>query len=166
VNAVYCPYCHRAAAYSKTSSHLYRDGKDYGDVWFCQHGCEAWCGCHPDGRPLGTLGNKQLRNARAAAHQAFDPLWQNWQLAYPDATECTQAIKGSMRTRAYRWLATHMRMEFDACHIGGMTLEQTVAAMKLIDALRPTSASIRAWWKAQSSNGAARARAALRGAHG
>ena len=61
-------------------------------------------GCHEGTRrPLGRLANAELRAAKMAAHDAFDPLWR---------------ASGVRRNAAYRWLATAIGVELSKCHIG------------------------------------------------
>lgn len=67
--------------------------------------CNAWVGCHRDGRPLGTLADAATRDARQRAHAAFDPLWKS-------------SIEPGARSRAYRWLAGKLRIRVEECHIG------------------------------------------------
>lgn len=146
--AVSCPYCKAPAKHIASSADLY--GEDFGPLWICR-ACDAWCGCHPDGSPLGRLANRELRNARMAAHVAFDPLYENWQLAYPDAESLTPPIKHSLRNRAYSWLAHHLGISKSTCHFGHFDLETTIRAMKIIDQEKPTSATIRKWAKQRQS---------------
>lgn len=67
--------------------------------------CDAWVGCHRDGRPLGTLADAATREARQRAHAAFDPLWGS-------------SSEPGARSRAYRWLAGKLRIRVEECHIG------------------------------------------------
>jgi hypothetical protein len=159
--SVTCNYCNKPAVHFASSAHVY-GGRDYGPIWHCVE-CDAWCGCHPDGSPLGTLANKQLRNARMATHAAFDPLWRDgWKLAYPGARAQTVAMRHSMRLRAYQWLAHHMGIRVKDCHIGQFDIEQCVRAMRLINELRPTAVTIREWAKQRSARNAEIAREVLR----
>lgn len=66
--------------------------------------CKASVGTHPGtDRPLGRLANRALKQAKMAAHEAFDPLWRN----------------GSMkRSEAYKWLAAELAITAEECHIG------------------------------------------------
>jgi hypothetical protein len=68
---VFCQYCLKPARFCPSSAHVYRE--DHGPIWDCVD-CRAWVGCHPDGRPKGTLANDVLRAARRHAHAMFDPL--------------------------------------------------------------------------------------------
>lgn len=71
--------------------------------WVCD-ACDARVGCHPGtSNPLGGLANKALREARMAAHDAFDPLWRSGRMT---------------RSEAYAWLAQHVGVTPDQAHIG------------------------------------------------
>jgi hypothetical protein len=100
--------CGQMAIYRLRSDHLYR--RDYGPVWECAP-CQAWVGCHPDGKPLGRLANASLRRAKQAAHAAFDPKWH----AIQREEQCS---KSRARGVAYKWLADHLGIDVRDCHIG------------------------------------------------
>lgn len=51
----------------------------------------------------------ELRNARHAAHRAFDKIWR---------------CRHMTRTDAYHWLALQMGMPRGDCHMGMMTVEE------------------------------------------
>ena len=107
-----CSYCERPAVFQASSEGLY-GGTDYGPVWLCPH-CQAWVGCH-EGRnkPLGRLANKDLRQAKMAAHAAFDRLW----LAKWRRERCH---KNKARHAGYKWLASQLGIDGRVCHIGYM----------------------------------------------
>lgn len=111
---VACPYCEHIAElvtgfdiYGKSRPDLH--GKKF---WLCR-GCNAYVGCH-DGTttPFGTLANAELRTARMRAHAVFDALWVN------------ERFRGTMRTKAYAWLAVKMGIKFEDCHIGLFSVTQ------------------------------------------
>lgn len=83
-----------------------------GMVWYCEP-CRAWCGCHKrsDHKPLGFPANNETRQARRAAHSAFDPLWQ-------EKSARTRENKGRARRRVYQWLADQLDIPVERCHIG------------------------------------------------
>jgi hypothetical protein len=97
---VLCDYCGQRAVLID-SKEIY--GRSYGRAWMCKP-CQAYVGCHPGTtRPLGRLADKELREAKKAAHAAFDPLWK----------------RGSMtRTQAYAWLSAALGIPAADCHIG------------------------------------------------
>lgn len=72
-------------------------------VWACK--CGAWTGCHEGTTlPRGAPGNEKTRQARRAAHKAFDPLWRGKRRI---ARQC-----------AYEWLARALGIPENDCHIG------------------------------------------------
>ena len=83
-------------------------------------GCGAYVGLHPfTGIPLGTLADKAMRDARSAAKNAFNPLWQD----------------GTMtRSEAYAWLAKELGIgAVETCHIGWFGVDQCGAVVKAIN---------------------------------
>ncbi len=81
-------------------------------MWLCA--CGAYTGCHegtqrPKGRPAG----KETRQARIAAHAAFDPLWL--------AKQRREGLSRSKARKAgYKWLAEQLNLDPVVCHIGDM----------------------------------------------
>jgi hypothetical protein len=76
--------------------------------WLCE--CGAYCGCHGyTTRPLGFPCGPETRQARMAAHDAFDPLWRSRRMGRRDA---------------YTWLSKAMGLPPEQTHIGMMTREQ------------------------------------------
>lgn len=110
---VVCPYCSRMAE-SVPAARVWQwtTPSDERKLWVC-FPCEAWVGVHKNSRknaPMGRLANKALRQAKTAAHRAFDPIWK----------------KGEMtRSEAYEWLAAEMGIvKVKNCHIGMFDDEQ------------------------------------------
>lgn len=107
---VVCDYCHRDAELV-TGKVVYPHRPDLFHKFFWQCApCGAFVGCHEknkgygDGtRPFGRLANAELRRAKSAAHDAFDPLWRSGQMSRHDA---------------YAWLARALGMSPANCHIG------------------------------------------------
>jgi hypothetical protein len=98
-----CPYCGRTSERT-TGDLIYRGRPDLSDKTFFRCApCDAYVGCDARGRPLGTLADRDLRRARADAHQTFDPLWRS---------------EGMSRSDAYAWLASELGVAKDECHIG------------------------------------------------
>ncbi len=84
-----------------------RYGKFYGCIRYPQ--CEAAHGAHPDGTPLGTPANKETKQWRIKAHDAFDLLW----------------MSGAMkRKNAYRWMQQTLGMTPDEAHIGKFGIDE------------------------------------------
>ncbi len=79
--------------------------------WSCIRypGCNGTHGAHPDGKPLGVPADEETRKARAAAHEAFDWIWEGGHMR---------------RAAAYRMIATRMGITEEACHFGAFDLEQ------------------------------------------
>lgn len=122
--SVKCDYCQQPAELLRSSATLYR-GRDYGPAWFCP--CQpggAWVGTHknsPTFQPLGRLANAELRKAKVAAHNAFDPIWQAHALR---VVRSPGGKKKSVRSSAYMWLAQQLKIDGRDCHIGMFTVEQ------------------------------------------
>lgn len=77
VLTIFCPYCHKAAIWTENKT-IY--GRNYGKSYMCYicPPCGAYVGCHNNTRhPLGTLANKELREARILAHAVLDPIWKS-----------------------------------------------------------------------------------------
>jgi len=117
-----CPYCDKPAVLvdSKAVYH-----QSYGNIWLCQP-CQAWVGVHQnDGknRPLGTLANAETRHARQMAHARFDPIWK---------TRCgRRKSKNKTRNAVYRWLAGHLGIPVDGCHIALFDLKTCVRVIEI-----------------------------------
>jgi hypothetical protein len=141
-----CEYCRTPAVFRKSSAHIYK-GRDYGPIWECGGGCDAYVGTHPDGSPVGRLANKALRQLKMKVHARFDHLWQDFRTAYPDANRSSGKMKKAMRGRAYAWLAEQMQIEIDECHVGKFDDAQCEQAIRILDELNPTAATVRAWAK-------------------
>lgn len=100
-----CPSCGGVARYVDSVA-VY--GVSYGMMWLCPTAtCDSYVGAHADGRPKGTLANRPLRNARIAAHAAFDGWWKADHIS---------------RTKAYKALALVMHLR--EAHIGEMDEDQ------------------------------------------
>lgn len=130
---VLCAYCGAPAQLLADSSRIYH-GRDFGPVWRCDP-CEAHVGCHPGTvKPLGRLANAELRQAKAAAHAAFDPLWR----AKIARTGCA---KSRARGAGYAWLAAQMGVEVRDCHIGMFDVAQCVRVVEVCRAARKARAA-------------------------
>lgn len=106
---VRCDHC-GAPAQLHPGSVLYPDRRDLHErqFWACWD-CNAWVGCHSGtDKPFGPLATTELREARHAAHLAFDPVWQDGRLS---------------RTAAYDWLARELEVPRHKCVIGMLMLE-------------------------------------------
>lgn len=107
---VRCPYCGELAAFV-TGAVIYPYRRDLYDRQFyhCLE-CSAWVGTHKGTTtPLGRLANAELRQAKIAAHDAFDAKWRRL---------------GWQRGAAYRWLSHALGIRREDCHIGMFNVEQ------------------------------------------
>jgi len=123
LNGLECPYC-GAASELVDSSVIY--GKSYGMIYLCSP-CDAYVGVHKgwDGkRALGSLANKELREARKKAHSLFDPIWKN--------AIKTGWDKYEARKSAYRWLSYKMSIPDYQTHIGMFDVEQCKRVVEII----------------------------------
>jgi ssDNA-binding Zn-finger/Zn-ribbon topoisomerase 1 len=82
-------------------------GLFYGCVRFPE--CKATHGAHRDGRPLGIPATKATKQARIAAHDAFDRIWKEHHMP---------------RRAAYVWMQRAMGLSAEEAHIGRFNLEQ------------------------------------------
>lgn len=146
-----CSYCQQRAKFCVFDNTLYPYMRDYGPVWICSP-CQAWVGTHPSGLPLGRLANKELRDAKIEAHRCFDPLWKDWDVAYPDLRVGSAKIRRVMKGRAYAWLAEQIGLSIEATHIGMFGIDECHRVVDIIDKLRPTAATVRAWAKEREKN--------------
>lgn len=144
-----CPYCTHPAS-KVTGRVIYPHRPDlYAKQFFQCVPCDAYVGCHPDGRPLGRLANPALRKAKMAAHAAFDPLWQDQRGAYPDEQRPQKKLQRIMRARAYQWLAAQMGMDFDDTHIGMFDVLQCKRVVEVVAKAGINAAGIRQWAQAR-----------------
>lgn len=131
--ALLCPYCGEKAKLLENSAELY-NGRDYGPAWACVP-CGAWVGCHPGTRtPLGRLADKELRQAKIAAHAAFDRLWKA-------KLRREGGRKKLARGAGYKWLAAQLGIEREECHIGMMDV---ALCRRVVEVCRPFHAEHRA----------------------
>lgn len=102
---VICPYCGCSTVLVDSSVIYGQDG--YGYFYLCII-CGAYVGCHGNTtEPLGYPANKELRDARRAAHSVFDRIWKT----------------GKMRRRAaYAWLSEQLKIPAEATHISMFNL--------------------------------------------
>ena len=132
VTKTLCPYCHSKTVH-KTAREIYgRFGETLTDRLFlaCSQfpKCNAYVGCHENnGKPMGRLANKDLRQAKMLAHSFFDPLWIK-------KMKTAGVSKGAARSLAYRWLSKQMGMNPKECHIAMFDVD---LCLKVVEACRP-----------------------------
>lgn len=91
-------------------------GLFYGCVTFPK--CHASHGAHKEtGLPLGTPADKETKQWRIKAHDAFDTLWKDGKMK---------------RTAAYQWMRTAMKLRKSEAHIGMFDIDK---CKQLIDAV-------------------------------
>lgn len=128
-----CQYCGQEARLV-TGVRIYSNPSGLRDLkfWMCEP-CDAWVGCHKPGssrrvrgrwkvhvgnEPLGILANAELRQAKSAAHLAFDPHWQTGKMK---------------RKSAYAWLARNLGLSVEQTHIGGF---EFAVCMRVVEICR------------------------------
>jgi hypothetical protein len=122
MSAPTCPYCGETASLT-TGSVLHPDNPAIANrrFWVCAD-CSAWVACHPGTiTPSGTLADKDLRTARWAFHEVFDPIWM--------ALE-EQGVTGA-RATAYELLAKELGMEVSKAHASMFDMEQCQVATRV-----------------------------------
>lgn len=96
-----CPYC---GAPTKLVDDFQIYGRSYGTKCYVCEPCGAWVGCHKNSdKALGRVANKELRELKHRAHEAFDPLWKEGHLP---------------RTAAYEVLSAAFNLPTEQTHIG------------------------------------------------
>ena len=109
LNSPICPYCNNPAKLV-TGREIYPKRLDlYDKKFYACMPCGAYVGCHPGTeRALGGLANKETREARGMAHQAFDPMWKSGKMS---------------RREAYAWLKKALGAAGEV-HIGNMSVKE------------------------------------------
>lgn len=72
--------------------------------------------------PLGRMANASLRRLKQKAHAAFDPLWRSGDMT---------------RAEAYSWLARHLGVSENNCHIGMMDEDGCRAVVHILRSSHP-----------------------------
>lgn len=121
ISARVCPYCGRTPVLAD-SAEAY-NGRSFGPIWLCRP-CRAFVGCHKGTTtPKGRLADAALREAKKAAHHAFDPLWQ----------------EGLMRrTDAYASLSKALGIPREYTHIGMFNIAQCQETIRVCTELKQT----------------------------
>lgn len=96
-----CPYC---GSPTKLVDDTEIYGRSYGTKCYVCKPCGAWVGCHKNSdKALGRVANKELRQLKHQAHEAFDPIWKDGYLP---------------RTAAYEVLSGAFGLPIEQTHIG------------------------------------------------
>ncbi|EQA97116.1 zinc-finger-containing protein [Sphingobium sp. HDIP04] len=103
---------------------IYPHRPDLADKLFWRCGCGAYCGVHAGTlKSLGRPAGKATRDARQAAHAAFDPLWER-------KMRRDGVSKQRARGAGYKWLASQIGIAPKDCHIGDM---DRATALKVVE---------------------------------
>jgi hypothetical protein len=106
---------------------IYPHRPDLADKLFWRCSCGAYCGVHAGTlKAFGSPAGKATRDARQAAHAAFDPLWKK-------RMQLSKLSQNVARGRGYKWLAGQLGMPAKDCHIGMM---DAATALKVVDICR------------------------------
>ncbi|ACL61090.1 zinc-finger-containing protein [Methylobacterium nodulans] len=152
------PLCCGAPARLTTGAEIYphRVNLTRTPFWRCDT-CQGHVGCHGGTHQhLGTPATAEVRAARKAVHQVLDPLWMDaWCIrAYVGCPRrARRRIQVLARQRLYAYLAHHLGLPREECHVGLFDLARCPDALAVLDGL--TSGAVRAW--AQPIEAAARA---------
>lgn len=107
-----CPYCGNTSVYVD-SVQIY--GKSYGMIYLCKP-CNAYCGVHKGtDNALGRLANKELRHWKKETHKYFDIIWKEGH---------------EKRNKAYEYLANHLGIDREECHIGMFDVDKCKEAVE------------------------------------
>lgn len=93
----------------------------WGPYFQCGYGCDRAAKISRDGT-VGEVSDGPTRQARMAAHRAFDVLWKTGMMKRPDA---------------YAWLAGELGTEKHLTHIGMFSVEQCHQVVKVVAAKLP-----------------------------
>lgn len=119
-----CEYCTRPAELLNFGDNGYPYQRAYGPLWACLR-CEAWVGVHPGTtRPLGRLANYELRQAKQAAHAAFDPLWERKKVR-------ESISRNKARKAGYQWLSDQLGIPVNKTHIGYFNTSQCAKVVEV-----------------------------------
>lgn len=114
------PLCYCGSSSSLRDNKLLYNGKSYGrgKAWICNRfpECRGSVGCHPDGRPLGTIPDPDTKILRQKLHALIDPIWREG--------------RGS-RGSVYGWLK-RITGSTKEIHMGETTKEDCIRLFALI----------------------------------
>lgn len=129
-----CADCHSAERVTMARGpDIYPHRPDLADKLFWKCGCGAYCGVHVGTlKALGSPAGKVTRDARQAAHAAFDPLWKK-RMRVSGLTEKVA------RGRGYKWLAGQLGVSAKGCHIGAMDAQ---TALRVVDICRAVGQAV------------------------
>jgi ssDNA-binding Zn-finger/Zn-ribbon topoisomerase 1 len=102
------------------SAMVLRKSKRYGTPYYrCLNfpECKGTLGAHTDGRPRGTPGSRQTRQARIDVHNMFDRIWQQGRMSRP---------------QAYAWMRQVMALSEEEAKISQFSAEQCERLISLV----------------------------------
>lgn len=112
-----CNICSGTSVRSARNSEIY--GREYGNgMCFICDDCGAFVGCHPDGKPLGILANKEMRELKKQCHALFDPVWKDKKLL--------------KRNEVYYRLSKRLGIEQKDCHFGHFDIPMLEKALEVL----------------------------------
>ena len=112
-----CTYCTGRVVVANNSTIYGRPFGNYPWVLKCID-CDSYVGLHPDTNiPLGTMANKETREARKEAKKIFYTFLHDEKMS---------------RTAGYKWLADQMGLTDAECHFGLFTVEQCEQVMEIL----------------------------------
>ncbi len=115
--ALSCPDC-GGALVLKDGKH----GKFYGCSRFRWTGCGGSHSAHQStGKPMGVPAKQDVKEARKAAHRAFDELWTTGRMS---------------RKKAYEWMQKVMQLTKRETHIAKFDLAQCEKLIEEVSRLR------------------------------
>lgn len=119
-----CPNCGSDVEISN-NARIY--GRSFGEwpwVYRCVNdGCDSYVGMHPfTNTPLGTLANRETRNARKRTKAVFNPFWQGGKM---------------QRSEAYQALASALGIPKEECHIAWFDVAMCDRAIEACRGLIP-----------------------------
>ena len=130
-----CPYCgRRASLVGGDVIYITRPDLHNLKFWLCGP-CDAYVGCHKAGAwcetragritsdgtlPMGRLANAELREAKKAAHTAFDAHWLH------------ENNRVRARRAAYARLAEALGLDVLDCHIGEFDVARCRQALAVV----------------------------------
>lgn len=114
-----CPFCGHRVVYTSNAA-IY--GRVYGNgmCYKCTN-CDSYVGCHPNGQPLGTLGNKQTRDLRHKCHNIFDTTWR---LGHLDRNYC------------YTYLANRLGIPRSECHFAYFDIPMLTRVLEVLPQIK------------------------------
>lgn len=116
INAEICPYCKsevKQLSEFDIYGTIFKDRKIYACVNYPK--CDSYVGSHKNGKPLGRLANKSLREYKSLAHKEFDKIWKE---------------KHIERAQAYEAMSIFLNIPIEYTHIGMFKIDTCKSVIK------------------------------------